>query len=169
MDHLNRVNFNYSTKNIPIPSRNSFKKRLIEKVESVIKRMRWKALFFMKDNDDSRRENTETTQDAAEDDNCNFGFKSRKCPPQIKELIPFEDDMLQMIENLRFRNTSNQFQDKLREDIKNIKRSGKLLIPADKTRKSLRDGQPVMRETYSRKHNQILPNYQPENSRSYQL
>ena len=25
MDHLNRVNFNYSTKNIPIPSRNSFK------------------------------------------------------------------------------------------------------------------------------------------------
>lgn len=134
MDHLNRVNFNYSTKNIPIPSRNSFKKRLIEKVESVIKRMRWKALFFMKDNDDSRRENTETTQDVAEDDNCNFGFKSRKCPPQIKELIPFEDDMLQMIENLRFRNTSNQFQDKLREDIKNIKRSGKLLIPADKTR-----------------------------------
>ena len=62
MDHLNRVNFNYSTKNIPIPSRNSFKKRLIEKVESVIKRMRWKAFFFMKDDDDSRRENAETTQ-----------------------------------------------------------------------------------------------------------
>ena len=108
MDHLNRVNFNYSTKNIPIPSRNSFKKRLKEKVQSVIKRMRWKAFFFMNDDDDSRRENAETTQNIYDDDNGNFGFKSRKCPPQIKELIPFEDDMLQMIENLRFRKTTDK-------------------------------------------------------------
>ena len=79
--------------------------------------MRWKAFFFMKDDDDSRRGNAETTQNIYDDDNGNFGFKSRKCPPQIKELIPFEDDMLQMIDNLRFGKTSNQFQDKLKADI----------------------------------------------------
>ena len=42
--------------------------------------------------------------------------------------------MLEMIENLRFRKVSNQFQDKLKGDITNIKNSTKLLIPADKTR-----------------------------------
>ena len=48
MEQPTIVSLNYSTKNIPIPQPNVFKKRLIEKVESVIKRMRWKALFFLK-------------------------------------------------------------------------------------------------------------------------
>ena len=134
MDHPNRVNFNYSTKNIPLPSCNAFKKKLIEKVESVIKRMRWKAFFFLKDNEGNHSDDAESTQNTQHDDVGNFGFKSRKCPPQIKDLIPFENDMLEMIENLRFRKVSNQFQEKLKTDMTNIKQSKKLLIPADKTR-----------------------------------
>ena len=36
--------FNYSLKNIPLPSRRSDKLQLIDKIESVVKRMRWKAI-----------------------------------------------------------------------------------------------------------------------------
>jgi len=32
---------------IPIPPKDTYKISLLEKVESVIKRMRWKALFFL--------------------------------------------------------------------------------------------------------------------------
>ena len=38
-----------------------------------------------------------------------------------------------MIQNVKFNRTSNQFQSKLAKDIENIKKSDKLLIPADKT------------------------------------
>ena len=111
-------------KNIPIPTRNAYTKRLIEKVESVVKRMRWKALFFLKEHD-----NDEEIPKAEK-----FGFKSRKCPPQIDEMKPFEDDLLRMIENIQFRKVNDDFQSTLKNDIKKIKDSTKMFIPADKTR-----------------------------------
>ena len=43
-----RFRFDCSLKNIPIPSRDNYMRNLIEKVEGVLKRMRWKAHFFLK-------------------------------------------------------------------------------------------------------------------------
>ena len=43
---------NYSMKNIPIPSRIEYMKKLIAQMEKIVKNMRWKALFFLKDKDD---------------------------------------------------------------------------------------------------------------------
>ena len=39
-------NLGYSLKNIPIPSKASYLKSMIDKVENFIKRIRWKAHFF---------------------------------------------------------------------------------------------------------------------------
>ena len=50
--------------------------------------MRWKALTFfgkLKGNDKE-----------------NFGFKTVKCPSSVKELVPFENDMMETIKNLEF-------------------------------------------------------------------
>ena len=91
-----RLDLGCSLKNIPIPSPATYSTRLIEKVESLIKRMRWKAFFFKKGENDDQSE----TED-------HFGFKTRKCPPRIEELEPFEDDLLKMIEDVQFRNTTN--------------------------------------------------------------
>ena len=44
---MEKINFNYSLKNIPIPSKSSFQLKLIDKIESVIIRMPWKAHFCM--------------------------------------------------------------------------------------------------------------------------
>ena len=50
------IRFNNSMKNIPISSKNAYLKRLIEKVENVIKRMRWKAFFFERNEDEDQDE-----------------------------------------------------------------------------------------------------------------
>ena len=46
---MDSIDFGYSMKNIPIHSKSSYLYKLIDKVEKVLKRMRWKALFFDRD------------------------------------------------------------------------------------------------------------------------
>ena len=86
--------------------------------------MRWKAFFFEKND---RRNSDDSTN------NNNFGFKSRKCPPQNEDLNNFEADVYNMIKNIEFRHVQDDFQDQLQEDIKKINNSTKTSIPADKT------------------------------------
>ena len=44
---METFNIAYSNKNIPIPSENEYKLKLIMKTENFLKRMRWKALAFL--------------------------------------------------------------------------------------------------------------------------
>ena len=74
------VNFNYSMKSVPIPNKNAYLKNLIFKLESFIKRKRWKAYFLEKTND---------TDDATTGNN--FGFKSVLTPPKNEHLNAFEE------------------------------------------------------------------------------
>ena len=43
---MNAINFEYSLKNIPTLSRHNYLKSLIDKVESFLRRIRWKAYFY---------------------------------------------------------------------------------------------------------------------------
>ena len=119
---MEKVNFGYSLKNIPVHSNNLYLKTLIDKVSSFIKRIRWKAYFF--DNPDQRKESRSGS---------NFGFKSDYSPPQSAALIPFENDMYELIRNISFKHKNNSFQSQLNKDAKAINDSKELLIPADKT------------------------------------
>ena len=82
--------------------------------------MRWRAFFFL--NPDQRSNNTQS-----------YGFQSKKLPPPITQLVNFEKRLINMIENVKFRNVSNRFQSKLSSDIRNIKKTNELFVPADKT------------------------------------
>ena len=117
---MEKFNISYSTKNIPLPSRNDYLQRLIEKTEQFLLRMRWKAYFFL---------NPDTTSPSKE----TYGFKSTKNPPPIEELKDFEDDMRKMIESVKFKQVDNPFLNKLKEDTDRIKNEPKLLIAADNT------------------------------------
>ncbi|KAJ8027867.1 hypothetical protein HOLleu_29941 [Holothuria leucospilota] len=117
---MDQINYGYSTKNITIPQRSEYIKTLIEKTESFIKRLRWKAYFYL---------NPDRSPPGKE----NYGFKSRKCPPQIKELSAFENDLLELISHVKFKNVNCAFHDQLDRDSTSIKNSDKLVIPADKT------------------------------------
>ena len=117
---MEKFNISYSTKNIPLPSRSDYLQRLIEKTEQFLRRIRWKAYFFL---------NPDTTSSSKE----TYGFKSTKNPPPIEELKDFENDMLKMIQSVKFKQVNNSFLDKLKEDTDRIKNEPKLLIAADKT------------------------------------
>lgn len=122
MELPRKVDLPYSWKNIPIPSHDAYRKKLIEMVESLIKRMRWKAFFFLRGDKDEKQDCDEK-----------FGLKSRRCPPQIDELKPFEDDMTKLIEDLEFTSMDDDFQRTLRNDTDKIRNSATVFVPADKT------------------------------------
>ena len=117
---MEEIRLDYSTKNIPLASRNEYTKLLLEKVESVIRRMRWKAFYMEKDDVDLSEEK--------------FGFKSKRVPPKIEGMANFEREMFDMIHKLEFRDVNDDFQNKLKSDMKQINKSDKIYVPADKTR-----------------------------------
>ena len=84
---METFNITYLKKNISILSENEYKLKLILKKENFLKRMRWKALAFLCKLKGS--------------DKDNYGFKTAECPSSVKELVPFENDMMDMIKKLR--------------------------------------------------------------------
>ena len=64
---MERINFSYSLKNIPFPSQKSYQLQLIDKIECIIKRMRWKAHFF--ENNANNTSNTMVKE--------RYGFKTK--------------------------------------------------------------------------------------------
>ena len=96
--------------------------QLVEKIEAVIRRMRLKTIFFMKEDKDEDHAIPES-----------YGLKSETCPKQQEELIPFENDLIQLVKEIKFRRVNNNFQKKLAEDLKTISSSKKTVTPADKT------------------------------------
>ena len=116
---MEKFDISYSKKNIAIPSEKKYITQLISKVESVTKRLRWKALQLLRKLESNGKQT--------------FCFKSPKCPPAIDELGPFESDLQRMISNIEFRPIRNKFLAKLSKDIKNIKKTNELLINADKS------------------------------------
>ena len=82
--------------------------------------MRWKALAFLGKLKGSEKDN--------------YGFKTAKCPSSVKQLVPFENDMMDMIKNLEFERVNNEFQSNLRNDIRQIRESNNLFVSTDKSR-----------------------------------
>ena len=118
--NMERRNLGYSLKNVPVASKASYIKKLLEKTESMIRRMRWKALFFEKP--ELKGEDYET-----------YGFKSPKAPPQMPLLNQFEKDVYNLVSNVQFDKHRSNFQKKLSGDVREIKQSQNVLVSADKT------------------------------------
>ena len=118
---MERINFNYSLKNISRGSRQEYFKALVNWVEDFITRLRWKVYAF--DNNEEAPDNPRGT----------YGFRTAVSPPVIKDLTAFESDMHKMITCINFRSVNSDFLDRLDKDAKKIKSSDKAIIPADKT------------------------------------
>ena len=119
---MNRILFDYSLKNIGVPSKATYRLRLIEKVESVVTRMRWKVDFFL--NGQSKYERNI------------FGLKSKKSLPLLKEMKGFEEDLALIVERLikvSRTNVNEPFLTKI-NDLKKVNSSYNMYIFADKTR-----------------------------------
>ena len=119
---MEKINFNYSLKNIPIPPKDSYMKSFISKVESLIRRMRWKAFFSEKEENREDRIQTET-----------YGFNTENTAPSKPLLMPFENDIYDWISTIKFSKHRSNFQKKLTTDRKNIQSSEEVYVPADKS------------------------------------
>ncbi|KAJ8029045.1 hypothetical protein HOLleu_28339 [Holothuria leucospilota] len=117
---FDRVNFGYSTKNIPLPPRKSYFKKFISKTESFLRNVIWRTYFFL-------------NPEASVNKNEHYGFRSTKAPPQIPELKEFEDGMMSLIQNIKFNNNHKPFQTQLQTDTNKIKTDTSVYVAADKT------------------------------------
>ena len=57
---------------------------------------------------------------------------SKNYPSQIKELIAFEKDLLDIVKSIKFRNINNKFKNLMKADIVKVKASPNVFIPVDK-------------------------------------
>ena len=68
--------------------------------------MRWKAIYC----------NSETNDNSSE----KYGLKTLKYPKQVKDLVPFENDLIDMLKVIKFRKVKNQFPIKLKKTSKQL-------------------------------------------------
>ena len=117
--NMEEISFNQSLKNIPVPDRKTYRESLIVSLDKAIKSFRWKAKFFLKP--------------AAKQSKENFGLKTAKSPESIPELKNFENDLINMAQNIEFKQFENNLQRNLKNVCKSMDKETKLIIPADKT------------------------------------
>ena len=117
-----KASFDYSLKCIPIPTRDTHIRGVIHKTEQFLQRVRWKVFFFFNPPKDNKQVK-ET-----------YGFNTPRNAPQNKALVGFEDDLTHLISNLVYDNMKTPFQRQLIKDSKDIQKSDKVFVTADKTR-----------------------------------
>ena len=110
----------YSTKNIPVPSRNMYHQMMIAKAKKFVHNARWKAFFYLKPNSKPNSKQT-------------FGFKSTAPAPFVPELKEFESQITNLVQNIQFGRNPNHFQKTLRTDEKRIKSETRAFVKADKS------------------------------------
>ena len=114
--------FPASLKNIPIPSREVYQKLILAKTCEFIERLRWKVFFFL--NPKAKKSDVPET----------FGFKTSKSAPQSKEITAFEQDVLDLVTNVKFKSKPQSvFQKELQGKVSEINKSDKVFLMADKT------------------------------------
>lgn len=116
----NIILINYSLKNIDLPSHHQRQRRLIQKAENIVHRTRWKAYFFL-------------TGERNTTDNNKYRPPNKSAPP-IADMKAFEEDVIQMISNVKFRKSMIRFLKKIEKDLKSANSSERVMIFADKTR-----------------------------------
>ena len=98
----------YSKKDIPIPLRKEYYKKLISKIESLCRRMGWHAYFVLYPEEEEKEKKNF------------YGFKSGRAPPPEGQAVikPFLNKLLDMATNLKFRRSfGNDFQSRLKADL----------------------------------------------------
>ena len=113
----------YSLKNIPFPSYHVFQLALTEKIVDFVKRLRWKAFFYL----DSCKNTDDVKKNV-------YNLKSPNTPPNNRLLDSFETDLFKLIKLVKFKKVRNNFQMKLSQDINEVKTSNYIWVKSDKSK-----------------------------------
>ena len=120
MEDIKKVEFNYSLKDIPLANQKEYLTKLYDATSKFVNRLRWK-LFFYNNEDISPRESKE--EDV---------FKSNRSAPACDDLKAFENDLFDIIKNIKFSTYKSNFQKKLKQDLNKLLIKNKVILFADK-------------------------------------
>ena len=109
------VNLGYSTKNIPIAKPAEYLTCLIDKTDSFLRRVRWKAYHFL---NPTKSDKTKT-----------FGFLTTKSPPPIKELDEFEEKCPSSFKTFNSRTTNPISRNNYHETRQKSRQTTRCLFP----------------------------------------
>ena len=98
----------YSLKDIPICNKKEYLIKLYDATSKFINRLRWKLLFCNQE-DSSPYEYKEK-----------YIFKSCKSAPAHDKLKAFENDLFNIINNIKFTTYKSNFQKKIKHDLNNL-------------------------------------------------
>jgi len=118
---MDKVNFNCSLKNIPLPSKQEYLTKLINSVSIFVNTLSWRAFHFLNPSNSNQKET--------------YGLKTTEAAPSVAELKSFENDMYELVKNVNFKEIrKNTLQHTLDSNIRNINRDNRVYVSADKTR-----------------------------------
>ena len=118
---MDEINLTYAEKCIGLHSEHVIKRTLIFRTEQVLSRMRWKLWHIRNPNNNESKER--------------FGFRTTDSPPVMDELIRFEEDVLNLMKNIKFKPARNQLNEKIKRDLHEIRGKQKILVKGDKSRR----------------------------------
>ena len=121
--NMEKIDFGYSPKNIPLPTEAEYRCLLIQKAKKFIPNLSWRVFFFLKPQE--RLEYKET-----------YGLLTEKPPPCMTDLAEFESKLTNLIKSVKFKNNRRggpEFQARLKKDLQNIKAESRIHMEADKT------------------------------------
>ena len=118
---MEKITIDHSFKDIPIPSKQEYKNKLLEKMESFIGRMRWEAHRFLQ----VKKNRT--------DPKNNYGFRTQNNPPYIKPLKCFENELIGILNLIQFEDCTSKYQRALIQHVNKIKKSDSIFVKTDKT------------------------------------
>ena len=118
--NMEQVKFNYSLKDIPIPSQQEYLMELISSVGIFISNLRWRCYHFL---NPSNHDSKET-----------FGFKTNNVAPTVDELKEFEHGIYDLVKSVKFQqHTNSNLQNTMKKSMREMKNSTEMYVSADKT------------------------------------
>ena len=148
-DKMDQVNFNYSLKNIPIPSQKDYLIKLTNSCEIFVENLRKHINYVL--NPNKQKGDKET-----------YGFPSQRKVNAVDELKPLEDELKSLVKTVKFTKTSNQFQNTLSKDKSNIAKDSNVYLNGDKTTNCYRVSKEFSEDLM---HRNITKNYKKIHSR----
>ena len=111
--NMEQVTFNYSLKNIPIPNQKEYRLELINSVENFSSNLKWRCFHFLNPSNNNQKET--------------FDFRTTNPAPIIDELKEFENDLLDLVKNVKFKQrTTSPLQNTMKQDIREMNRDERI-------------------------------------------
>ena len=121
-----QLSLKFNGKDIPLPTKEQYLKKLILQTEKFIKNIRWKVFWYEKRGEDNE-------EDQEKENKFKGILKSTRTPPGNDLLKPFERDMYHLISNIQFREVQDPTLQEMGKEAKSIRQRTDIIINADKT------------------------------------